>query len=197
LNYPLLRQEQNPVSTRAVSAEGGREDEMILQAQKDPRAFQPLYEKYFRQILLFVLRRVGDKSLAKDLTQQVFFKALLNIGRFQLRGFPFSSWLYRIAINECNGYFRKSDRIRWVALDEAQVETLYEELTADNIRDDWEKKLPGVLGQLKPDDLMVIELRYFEGKSFQEVADIMNWSVLNAKTRTYRILHKMKKMFLS
>jgi RNA polymerase sigma-70 factor, ECF subfamily len=191
----LLKQEQDS-RVNPLARERDREDEIILQAKADPNAFQPLYEKYFRQILLFVVRRVGDKSQAKDITQQVFVKALLNIGRFQLRGFPFSSWLYRIAINECNEYFRKSDRIRWVALDESHAEGLYEELTAD-ARDDWEKKLPLILGKLKPDDLLVIELRYFEGRSFQEIAEIMNWSVLNAKARTYRTLHKMKKMFLS
>lgn len=173
-----------------------REDEIILQARKDPSAFRPLYEKYFRQILLFVLRRVGDKSLAKDITQQVFVKALLNIDRFQLRGFPFSSWLYRITINECNEYFRKNDRIRWVTLDDAHVEELYEELTADNAREDWEKKLPGVLSKLKPDELMLIELRFFENKSFQEMGEIINSSVQNAKARTYRTLLKMKKLFL-
>jgi RNA polymerase sigma-70 factor (ECF subfamily) len=193
---PLLKQDE-PQGKSAVHSERAWEDEIILRAQKEPGAFQALYEKYFRQILLFVLRRVGDKSLAKDITQQVFYKALLNIGRFQLRGFPFSSWLYRIAINECNEYFRKSDRIRWVALEESHVEWLYEELTADSERDNWEKKLPAILGKLKPDDLLVIELRYFEGKSFQEIAEIMNWSVLNAKARTYRTLHKMKKLFLS
>jgi RNA polymerase sigma-70 factor (ECF subfamily) len=188
---------QPAANNRVATSEREREDDMILKARIDPRAFHPLYEKYFRQILLFVLRRVGDKSLAKDITQQVFYKALLNIGRFQLRGFPFSSWLYRIAINECNGYFRQSDRVRWVALDESHVEGLYEELTADSERDNWEKKLPEVLGRLKPDDLMVIELRYFERKSFEEIAEIMNWSVLNAKARVYRTLHKMKKLFLS
>jgi len=179
-----------------VTQKRGGDDEIILLARKDPGAFQPLYEKYFRQIFLFVLRRVGDKSLAKDVTQQAFVKALVNIGRFQLRGLPFSSWLYRIAINECNDYFRKSDRIRWVALDESHVEWLYEEITGENARDEWEKKLPEILGKLKPVELLVIELRYFEGKSFEEVAEIMDSTVLNAKTRTYRTLHKMKKLFL-
>ena len=173
------------------------EDDIIIKARNDPSAFQPLYEKYFRQILLFVVRRVGDRTLAKDITQQVFVKALLNIGRFQVRGFPFSSWLYRIAINECNGYFRKSNRVRWVALNDSQFEDLYDELTGENVRDEWEKKLPDVLAKLKPIELLIIELRYFEGKSFQEVSEITNMSVLTAKARTYRTLQKMKKMFLS
>jgi RNA polymerase sigma-70 factor (ECF subfamily) len=192
----LLKQQHAPAHNQVMGETRG-DDEVILLARKDPGAFRPLYEKYFRQILLFVVRRVSDKSLAKDITQQVFYKALLNIGRFQLRGFPFSSWLYRIAINECNDYFRKSDRIRWVTLDDAQVGDLYDELTADNQRDDWEKKLPGVLGRLKAVELLLIELRYFEKKSFEEISEVMNWSVHNAKTRTYRTLIKMKKMFVT
>lgn len=189
----MLKQEQE----QETAADQVKEDELVRRSQKDPAAFQPLYEKYFRQVLLFILRRVYDKALARDLTQQVFFKALLNIGRFQIRGFPFSSWLYRIAINECNEYFRKANRVRWVAIDDSHVDGLYEELTADNSRDDWEKKLPAILGKLKPAELLLVELRFFEGKSFLEIGEIIDTSEQNAKARTYRTLHKMKKLFLS
>ena len=192
---PVRNQEKEPPIVTSSVEES--ENEIILLSQKDPAAFKPLYERYFRRILLFVLRRVNDKERATDITQQVFLKVLSNIGRFQFRGFPFSSWLYRIAINECNDYFRKKNRVRWVTLEKENIGYLYDELTADTTMEEWEKKIPGILQQLKPNELMLIELRFFEGKPFREIAEILNVKEVNAKTKTYRILQKMKKLFMT
>lgn len=188
-----LEKDMPPILTDEME----HEDNLIVLSKRDPAAFKPLYEKYFRQIILFVMRRVNDKALAKDITQQVFFKALLNISRFENKGFPFSSWLYRIAINESNQFFRKMNRVRWVALEQPQVDRLYEELTATDERYDWEQKLPEILGQLEPNELLLIELRFFEYKSFKEIGEMINTSELNAKARTYRTLRRMKKLFAS
>ena len=99
------------------------EEFLILRSQADPEAFRPLYEKYFKRIFLFVLHRVGDKVLAADITSQVFLKALTNIKKFEFRGLPFSAWLFRIALNECNDYFRKSSRYRIVTIEDENVDT--------------------------------------------------------------------------
>src|SRR5882672_7041462 len=152
----VRNQEKEPPIVASFVEEG--ENEIILLSQKDPASFKPLYERYFRRILLFVLRRVNDKERATDITQQVFLKVLSNIGKFQFRGFPFSSWLYRIAINECNDYFRRNNRVRWVSLEQENLGHLFEELTANTTQLDWEKKIPGILQQLKPHELLLIEL---------------------------------------
>jgi RNA polymerase sigma-70 factor (ECF subfamily) len=172
------------------------EEDLIRKAADDPQAFQPLYEAHFKKVFLFVLHRVGDKDLAGDLTQQVFVNALTHIGRYQFRGLPFTAWLFRIAVNQCNDYFRKSKRSRVVVLEDSDVENLYEELTADQTHEEWAKRLPVILEQLNQDDLQVIELRFFEGRAFKEVAEILGITETYAKVRTYRILERMKKLFL-
>jgi RNA polymerase sigma-70 factor, ECF subfamily len=173
-----------------------QEDEWIKQAIASPDAFRPLYEAYFKKVYLFVLHRVGDKDLAGDLTQQVFLSALTHLGRYQFRGLPFSAWLFRIAINQCNEFFRKTKRNRTVVLEDASVENLYTELTADQTLEEWEKQLPAILEKLEQDELYVIELRFFEVRPFKEIADMLGITENNAKVRTYRILEKMKKLFL-
>ena len=173
------------------------EEALIKKSQLDPKAFKPLYEKYFKRIFLFVLHRVGDRALASDLTSQVFLKALLNLRKFQFRGLPFSSWLFRIAINECHDYFRKSSRHRMVALDHSGVETLYEELVADAGLQDLHDRLPSLLEELNEKELVLIELRYFEQKPFKEVSEILGITENHAKVKMYRILEKLKKKFLS
>lgn len=172
------------------------EDKLIKEAIANPDAFRPLYESYFKKVYLFVLHRVGDKDLAGDLTQQVFLSALTHLDRYQFRGFPFSAWLFRIAINQCNDFFRKTKRNRLVVLEEATVENLFVELTADYTIEEWERQLPAILEKLEQDELYVIELRFFEARPFKEIADILNITENNAKVRTYRILEKMKKLFL-
>lgn len=173
-----------------------KEEDVIRASQRDPSAFRPLYEKYYRSIFRFVLHRVADKEVTADLTSQVFLKALLHLDKFQLRGFPFSSWLYRIAINECNDFFRKTKKARAVVLEEGIIESLHDEMFGNDEMDEWQRRLPFILEKLKPEELQLIELRYMESRPFKEVADILGISENYAKVRTYRVLDKMKKLFL-
>jgi len=172
------------------------EEEAIRKSATDPMAFKPIYESYFKRIFLFVYHRVGEKELAADVTQQVFLNALTNIHRYQFRGLPFSSWLFRIAVNQCNDFFRKTRKMRMVVLEDQHVRELYDDVTEQQSRDEWERNLPAVLEQLPPEDLQLIELRYLEQRPFKEVAEILGITENNAKVRTYRILEKMKKIFL-
>jgi len=172
------------------------EETLIKQSQADPEAFRPLYEKYFKRIFLFVHHRVGDKDLTSDITSQVFLKALLNIKKFSFRGLPFSAWLFRIALNECNDFFRKNKRYRIVSMEEDMVEHLYEELTSETRLEDLRQRLPSILQKLSVHELQIIELRFFEQRPFKEVGDILGISETYAKVRVYRILEKMKKLFL-
>lgn len=172
------------------------EEAVIRQSVTDPESFRPLYEKYFKKMFLFLHHRLGDKEIAADLTQQVFLKALKGLSKFQYRGLPFSAWLYRIAINECNQHFRKSKQTRIVTLDDADVSHLYEELTTDQTLENLHQKLPGILQKLTADELYLIELRYFESRPFAEVGAILEITENHAKVKTYRVIEKMKKLFL-
>jgi len=172
------------------------EEAVILQSQLDPEAFRPLYEKYFKRIFLFILHRVGEKAIAADITSQVFLKALINIRKFSFRGLPFSAWLFRIALNECNDFFRKNKRYRFVTMEDSMVEHLYDELTAETRLEDLRHQLPAILQKLSVTELQIIELRFFEQRPFKEVADILGITETYAKVKVYRILEKMKKLFL-
>lgn len=172
------------------------EEDVIRNAQRDPQAFRPLYEKYYKPIFLFVLHRVGEKQTSADITSQVFLKALQKLNQFQFRGVPFSSWLFRIAVNECNDFFRKTKRQRMVVLEESDAENLYEEMFGTEVMTELKAKLPLILEKLDQNELQFIELRFMEGRPFKEIADIIGISENYAKVRTYRVLDKMKKLFV-
>jgi RNA polymerase sigma-70 factor (ECF subfamily) len=190
------RKYQTHLNTDPIHIIERTESEVIALAKKDPAAFRPLYEKYFKRIFLFIYHRVEDRDITGDLTAQVFLKSLSRIEQFNERGLPFSSWLYRIAINECNDFFRKNKKARVVYVEEPSFNHLFEEMFPDDPRDELEKKLHLVLQKLKPEELQIIELRFFEDMPFKTVAEVLNITETYAKVRTYRVLDKMKKIFL-
>ena len=77
-----------------------------------------MYEKYFDKIYRYIAVKVGDRMEAEDITQQVFLKAIKSISSFKWRGFPFSSWLFRIAHNQVVDYLRKKKKQATLALDD-------------------------------------------------------------------------------
>lgn len=172
------------------------EQQVIQDAKSDPEAFRILYERYFTAIFRFVLNRVGERETTADITSQVFLNAMQNLHQFKFKGFPFSSWLYRIAANECNNYFRKTSRSRVVVLEEAHAQVLYEEMFGNEALADLKAKLPLILEKLSLEEIQFIELRFFEDRPFKEVAEIIGVSENNAKVRTYRVLDKMRKLFV-
>lgn len=99
-------------------------------------------------------------------------------------------------MNECNDFFRKTKRQRLVILEDSHAEVLYEEMFGDDAMQELKTKLPIILTQLDEKELQFIELRFLEEKPFKEVAEILGVSENYAKVKTYRVLEKMKKLFI-
>ena len=167
----------------------------IRRAQKDPEKFGPLYEKYHEQIFRYVYQRMDDKELAFDVTSQVFMKALKNIKKYEFRGVPLSSWLYRIAKSELHQAFRDRKATRTVNLDTINLADMVEEIDGEQ-NDANRKKLFEVLKQLNENDLQLIEMRFFEKRAFREIGEILELTENNAKVKCFRALEKLKKHFI-
>ncbi|WP_338790768.1 sigma-70 family RNA polymerase sigma factor [Bernardetia sp. MNP-M8] len=170
------------------------EEEQILAAQKDSKNFRFLYEANYEAIFRFLYRKANDEALAADLTSQTFIKALQNIQKFEYKGVPFSAWLYRIASNEFLKYYRKQKKMPVYSLEEETAKKLtnFSEELADERQQERIDQLKKVLEKLKTKDMQMIELRFFEDKSFKEIAFILETTESAAKMRTYRILEKIK-----
>ncbi len=171
-----------------------KEQKWIEASQKDPKAFGELYHFYYNRIFLFIFKRVEEEDEAVDITAQTFLKALTNIGKFSFQGVPFAAWLYRIALNEVNMYYRKDKSHLTESVDKVQIAEMMEAPDA-LFSEEMLNQLSLILQKLSPDDMQLVSLRFFEGMPFKEVADIMGITENNAKVKTYRILEKMKKQF--
>ncbi len=171
------------------------EEDLINSAKKNSNYFSLVYKKYHEQIFRFVYQRIDTIEEASDITSQVFLKALLNLNKFEFKGFPFSSWLYKIALNEVNQYYRKTKKERTVNIDNEKIEIFIEEIDEDNSENKI-NILTKVLGELNEEKLLLIEMRFFEKRSFKEIAEILNITENNAKVKTYRVLDEMKNKML-
>jgi RNA polymerase sigma-70 factor (ECF subfamily) len=168
---------------------------LIQQAKSDPTHFRALYDQYFEEIYRFIFRRVRELEISKDITQQVFLKALIGLDKYIYRDLPFSSYLYRIAANECHQFFRDSSKVRYVSIDSDIQASLITEIEPEQSTHDTDlSNLNEALKELSKDELLLIELRFFEKMTFKEIGFILNISENLAKVRTYRLLTKIKKV---
>ncbi|MFT4664440.1 MAG: RNA polymerase sigma-70 factor (ECF subfamily) [Polaribacter sp.] len=180
------------VPHKAVSNEAMlTEWKIIQQAQLDPTHFRPLYDKYYRSIFRFIYQRIGTQAPAADVCSQVFLKAMQKLNKYQFKGVPFSAWLYRIASNEVAQHFRDNKKSRTVCVDDRQLNDIIDEVN-EQPNEQLTRNLLTCLDNLKPLDLQLIELRFFEKRPFKEIADILGITESNAKVKTYRILERLK-----
>lgn len=164
----------------------------IEKARENPRAFSVLYTRYYRDIYLFVYKRVSDKEDTEDLVSHIFIKAMHHLPKYEFRGLPFSSWLFRIASNEVNLFFRRSKKIRCVSLENSGVERIKEDLEENISIDTF--ILAAILEFLREEEVELLELRYFESLSVKEVAEILSISESNVKVKVFRLLEKIRKL---
>ena len=183
---------KNHAHTNALA----NEQALIDAAKINPKEFAVLYEKYYEQIFRFIYQRMDDKKDAFDATQQVFLKALDKLNKFEYRGVPFSSWLYRIASNEITNLFRQKKTLRTINIDSVNVYGIIEEIQESKIEQYHDKIVSIISEQLKEDELQLIEMRFFEKRSFREIGEILDITENNAKVKTYRILKRLKKTLI-
>jgi len=179
-----------------------QEKQLVERAKNDTEAFSELYDQYYSQIFGYVLRRTASIEITQDVTSDVFFKALKNLGQFHWCGTPFSSWLYRIAAHEIANYFRKSKRRR-ICLEEvsdsikissasAQAELL--EAEAELKRHEEFLALHENISKLSVKYQEVITLRFFENKQIREIGEILGKREGTIKSLLHRGLETLRKL---
>jgi RNA polymerase sigma-70 factor, ECF subfamily len=166
----------------------------IQRAKASPEDFGPLYKKYHESIFRYVYQRMDDKEMAYDIVSQIFVKALTNLDRYENKGLPFSSWLFRIAKSEVYQSFRDNKAKRFVNIDTVQINQVIEDFD-EEISDLNLKKLCNSLKMLKEHEIQLLEMRFFEKRSFKEIGEILDLTENNAKVKTFRVLEKLKNHF--
>ena len=164
--------------------------DIIRKAKINTKAFAPLYDKYYIKIFRFIYNRVETEAVAADITSQVFYKAIKSLNKYQDRGLPYGSYLYRIALNEINMEARKNKINLIISAKTSDIENIAEEIKSNN--EDKYSKMINLLESLDEADLQLIEMKYFEKRSYREIAEILDDKEGNLKVKVHRIIQKLK-----
>ena len=137
----------------------------------DPTSFGVLYDQYAAPIYRFIYYKTFSKEVAEDLVSDTFHKALTRIQSYDADKGSFSSWLYRIARNTVIDYYRTRHAT-------VPVEDLFELGADERIPEAHDavralERVYDYLNTLSPRQREIITLRVWEGKSYREIADIM------------------------
>jgi len=163
------------------------EHDLVRRAQDyDPLAFGEIYERYYLGVYKYIYYRVGDQALGEDLTMEVFLKAMEAIDSFSFRGVPFSAWLYRIASNLVIDHFRRQPQ-PILSLEEKLVSAVeHPDLSLDS--EFSHQALQRALSELTDDQQQVIVLKFVDGLSNLEVAQILGKTEGAVKSLQHRAL---------
>lgn len=167
---------------------------LVERAKKnDQAAYAQLMNRYREAIYYMLLKMVNNASDAEDLTIEAFSKAFKNLEQYT-PNFAFSTWLFKIASNNCIDFIRKK-RIDHISLDReigdkgrassiiiAEVSDPEEDL----IKKQKASLMRHVVTTLKPRYRDLVELRYFKEYSYDEIADELNLPLGTVKAQLFR-----------
>ncbi|HEV2617064.1 MAG TPA: sigma-70 family RNA polymerase sigma factor [Candidatus Acidoferrales bacterium] len=186
-------------------ARAGKPDdrELVRAAQKgEVVAFEELVRRHQQRVMAVVggvLRRRED---IEDVAQQVFLKAYVSIARFDMRS-AFSTWLYKIAINECWDYLRKK-KVRPLSyeadLSEEQARHVEQFVSTEghgNPSDQAELReiVERLLAELSEEDRVMLVLKEAQGFAVEEIGRMLNLNVNTVKVRLFRARKKLAKTY--
>jgi RNA polymerase sigma-70 factor, ECF subfamily len=158
---------------------------VLRKAQRgDERAFTLIVRAYEVPVYNYVLRLVGDRALAEDLTQEVFLRVFQGLPKFSLRS-KFTTWLFQVTKNRVLDELRANERrpLRTVNLDDVAplevVDAPFERVEAVDAV--WRS-----VGNLTVDLKMALLLRDIVGLSYTEIADSLEVTLATVKWRIYK-----------
>lgn len=166
------------------------EEKDIKRAKKNLKHFNVLYDRYYIRIFQYIYQRVQTESQAADITSETFIKAMENIKSYKSMGVPFASWLFRIARNEVYLQHKKNLKLRQVNFVTADIKDIAVEMEESTV--DKAALLIKAIEQLNDDETELIEMKYFEKRSYAEISSILNLTENNAKVKTFRVVQKLK-----
>jgi RNA polymerase sigma-70 factor (ECF subfamily) len=188
---PLRRDERQPPGPQAEVA-------ALIEAHLggDPHAFGQIVARYQVRLLNFVYRMIGDRERAEDLVQEAFLRVHRHLDRFDPSR-KFSTWIYTIASNLAKNELRNRSRSPFVVLERArsgeedglsQVDFEDSGTRPDDLyeRRSLKALVDATVAKLASHHREVFVLRELEGKSYEEIAEIMHCNLGTVKSRLNR-----------
>lgn len=170
--------------------------------QRDQVAARELVEHLYPLVIRIVRSHLPRRVAEEDLAQDIFLKMFTRLDQYK-GAVAFTHWVSRIAVTTCIDQLRAQKRrpeFRWADLSEKEAEVLDSVLTSDgevaaNDALASRELVYKLLGQLKPEDRLVLQLLDLEQHSVAEISAITGWNPSLVKVRAFRARGKLKKLF--
>ncbi len=180
-----------------LSDKANKDYELVIKARDegDQKAYAALMKAYRDPVYYMLLKMTGSITDAEDLTIEAFGKAFRAIDSYT-PNFAFSTWLFRIATNNCIDFIRKKRTIT-VSMDnlytdidgeERGINIASENLDPEESIIDRQKKaaMRDIVSRLKPHYRILIELRYFDEKTYEEISEQLQMPIGTVKAKLFR-----------
>ena len=180
-----------------LSEKAQKDYELVIRAtkKKDQQAFAELMDKYKDSIYYMLLKMVNNNDDAEDLTLEAFGKAFNRLHQYT-PNFAFSTWLFKIATNNCIDFLRKKkknvmsvdNRIPNNDGDDFMFEIKSEGMTPEQLamNDQKIQLMRQYVKKLKPRYEILVEMRYFKEMSYDEISDELNLPLGTVKAQLFR-----------
>ncbi|MCA1764320.1 MAG: sigma-70 family RNA polymerase sigma factor [Flavobacteriales bacterium] len=153
-------------------------------------------ERYRESIYYMLLKMVNNSDDAEDLTIEAFGKAFNRLKQYQ-PNYAFSTWMFKIASNNCIDFIRKERKKKTTSIDTGMTnedgESVTYDIESDNrdpeeelIRDQKVKTMREVVDKLKPRYKELVKLRYFKEYSYEEIAQELDLPLGTVKAQLFR-----------
>ena len=174
------------------------DSELVRRAQGgEGHAFNILVDRYQGRITQLVYRYVRDTDTTMDLVQDIFFKVFRNLVKFKGES-KFSSWLYRVATNDCLDHLRRVKVRKEQSLDTYQetgfdvpdegrdtdISGVYEEKSE-------RRRIAAAMADLPDNQRTVVVMKIYEEMTFDQIAEVLDEPVSTVKSRLYKALQAL------
>jgi RNA polymerase sigma-70 factor (ECF subfamily) len=172
------------MSQRADSTDGAADDDSLVRRHLagDPDAFRLLYEKYGEKVFASAIRIVGEHHAAADLVQEIFVKVHGELGSFKFES-KFSTWLFRVAVNHALN--KASEVARHARIRERIARDGRGDLGGTKEGRPVDDEVHRAIQNLSPKLRAIVSLRYLEGLSYEEIAEVLEISMGTVKSRLF------------
>lgn len=151
-------------------------------------AFDRLYLRHQEYVYNVCLGILGNPDDARDCTQETFLRVYAKVREFRAEA-AFSTWLYRVTVNTCVGQLRKRPKSMPASLEDENVREIPDdrpEVWANLTREVDETLVREVIAELPPDYRVVLVLRYFQNLSYEEMVQVLGYTMAQVKVKLHR-----------
>ena len=198
---PLVHANANQPEAILLDGKMGTADVHVLDSLDSKQVFALIYSQYQGLVMSVVLRVIQNYADAEDVTQEIFVRLMKNVGSFQQHRGNFSTWISKIAFNAAIDKIRKKQtrnkylpttQLDDIHLCQIPYDQSFEEIVMGN---EMRSVLLSLLSGLSADEEMVLRLKYIQGHTQQEIADMMEKPIGTIKNKIFLARNKIRSAF--